>query len=179
MEYFITLDNYDQQPGNFFFTLNEKEHKFVGDYCVCAFLSELNKKIKMKLNTQENPKYIFSVPDYYTYYQKESLKNILLSLDIKNNFHFINESTALTMYYGCLNYQQLTYENKYIIFIDSGHSKTSFILSEFSKKKFIVKEVENILFFGGRDFNKAIFNFCLEKFKKEHKRPLKLNIKNN
>ena len=175
-KYFNTLDNYDKELTAFYFNFNSNFYKFPSEYCVCAFLSKVLNTIK--LNNNEIKKFIFSIPDYYTYYQKESLKNILLSLDIKNNFHFLNESTALTMYYGCLNYQQLTNENKYLIFIDSGHSKTSFILSEFSKKKFIVKEVENILFFGGRDFNKAIFNFCLEKFKKEHKRPLKLNIKN-
>ena len=178
MEYFITLDNYDQQLGNFFFTLNEKEHKFVGDYCVCAFLSKLNKKIKMKLNTQENPKYIFSVPDYYTYYQKESLKQILEALNLRNNLPFINESTAITMYYGYLNYIDLTDQKKYIIFIDIGHSKTSFILSRFTKNEFVVRYVENILFLGGRDFNNIIFNKCLEKFKEKNGYELKVKGRN-
>ena len=178
MEYFITLDNYDQQLGNFFFTLNEKEHKFVGDYCVCAFLSKLNKKIKMKLNTQENPKYIFSVPDYYTYYQKESLKQILEALNLRNNLPFINESTAITMYYGYLNYIDLTDQKKYIIFIDIGHSKTSFILSRFTKNEFVVRYVENILFLGGRDFNNIIFNKCLEIFKEKNGYELKVKGRN-
>ena len=178
MEYFITLDNYVQQLGNFFFTLNEKEHKFVGDYCVCAFLSKLNKKIKMKLNTQENRKYIFSVPDYYTYYQKESLKQILEALNLRNNLPFINESTAITMYYGYLNYIDLTDQKKYIIFIDIGHSKTSFILSRFTKNEFVVRYVENILFLGGRDFNNIIFNKCLEIFKEKNGYELKVKGRN-
>ena len=178
MEYFITLDNYDQQLGNFFFTLNEKEHKFVGDYCVCAFLSKLNKKIKMKLNTQENPKYIFSVPDYDTYYQKESLIQILEALNLRNNLPFINESTAITMYYGYLNYIDLTDQKKYIIFIDIGHSKTSFILSRFTKNEFVVRYVENILFLGGRDFNNIIFNKCLEMFKEKNRYELKVKGRN-
>ena len=178
MEYFITLDNYNKNLGNFFFTLNEKEHKFVGDYCVCAFLSKLNKKIKMKLNTQENPKYIFSVPDYYTYYQKESLRQILEALNLRNNLPFINESTAITMYYGYLNYIDLTDQKKYIIFIDIGHSKTSFILSRFTKNEFVVRYVENILFLGGRDFNNIIFNKCLEIFKEKNGYELKVKGRN-
>ena len=82
------------------------------------------------------------------------------------------------MYYGYLNYKELTNEKKYVIFVDIGHSKTSFILSEFTKKEFIVKEVENIPFLGGRDFNDRIFERCLEYFEKENNKSLEVNGKN-
>ena len=39
MEYFITLDNYNEKLGNFFFTINQQEHKFVGNYCVYALIN--------------------------------------------------------------------------------------------------------------------------------------------
>ena len=151
-------------------TTDFKLNPILNDYLERVILSIIQFKDdnnSLKLKTNENQKFIFSIPDYYTFYQKESLKNILKALDIYNE-PMINESTALTMYYGYLNYNELTYENKYIIFIDIGHSKTSFILSEFSRKKFSVKYVENIPFLGGRDINNKLFELCLKKFKEKN-----------
>ncbi len=62
----------------------------------------------------------------------------------------------------------------YILFIDIGHSKTSFIVSAFSLRKFSVKEVENIPFLGGRDLNNKIFEECIKVFEKENS--IKLTI---
>ena len=157
INYFITKENYNSKDGNFNFKLNEKKFHFTGDYCVCAFINEIDKKIKNKLNTNEKQKYIFTIPDYYTCYQKHSLKLILESLNLNNNFPFINESTAITMYYGYINYFDFK-ETKYVIFIDVGHSKTSFILSKFNQEEFEVIKVENIIFFGGRNLNEMIYD---------------------
>ncbi len=177
-KYFLVNDNYDKEKGTFKFKFNNISYEITGDDCVCSYLKKIDEKIKTKLKTNEKQKYIFSVPDYYSYYQKEALKIILQSLNLDNEYPFINESTALTMYYGYLNYKELTNEKKYVIFVDIGHSKTSFILSEFTKKEFIVKEVENIPFLGGRDFNDRIFERCLEYFEKENNKSLEVNGKN-
>ena len=161
-------------------TTDFKLNPILNDYLERVILSIIQFKDdnnSLKLKTNENQKFIFSIPDYYTFYQKESLKNILKALDIYNE-PMINESTALTMYYGYLNYNELTYENKYIIFIDIGHSKTSFILSEFSRKKFSVKYVENIPFLGGRDINNKLFELCLKKFKEKNNIELKVTGRN-
>ena len=175
IEYFISDDNYED--GNFNFKLNEKKFHFTGDYCVCAFINEIDKKIKNILNTNEKQKYIFTIPDYYTCYQKHSLKLILESLNLNNNFPFINESTAITMYYGYINYLNFK-ETKYVIFIDVGHSKTSFILSKFSQEEFEVIKVENIIFFGGRNLNEIIYDECLKEFEKKNKRKMNITGRN-
>jgi molecular chaperone DnaK (HSP70) len=168
-------NNYDKEKGTFKFELNKIPYEITGDDCVCSYLKKLDEKIKTKLKTDEKQTYIFSVPDYYTYYQKVALKIILQSLKLDNEYPFINESTALTMYYGYLNYKEFTNENKYVIFVDIGHSKTSFILSEFTKNEFIVKEVENIPFLGGRDFNDRIFEKCLNQYQIENNQNLEVN----
>ncbi len=175
IEYFINDDNYEN--GNFEFKLNGKNFKISGDYCVCAFINEIDKKIKNKLNTNEKQKYIFSIPDYYTCYQKEALKLILKSLNLNNNYPFINESTAITMYYGYINYFNFK-DTKYVIFIDVGHSKTSFILSKFNEEEFEVIKVENILFFGGRNLNEIIYDECLKEFKRVNGRDMKITGRN-
>ena len=173
-KYFLE-DNYYKKKGIFKFELNKNQHVITGDDYVYSYLKKLDEKIKTKLKTDENQTYIFSVPDYYTYYQKVALKIILQSLKLDNEYPFINESTALTMYYGYLNYKEFINENKYVIFVDIGHSKTSFILSEFTKNEFIVKEVENIPFLGGRDFNDRIFEKCLNQYQIENNQNLEVN----
>ena len=170
-KYFLTLENFE--IGYFNFIIDNIKYQQPADYFVFSFIEQLDKKIKNKLNDYELKKYIFAIPDYYTYYQKESLQNMLKLKYNSMTFPLINESTALTMYYGYFNYKELNDDDKkYIIFIDIGHSKTSFILSEFTKKEFIVKNVVNIPFLGGRDFNNRIFEFCLKKFKEEYNRDL-------
>ena len=170
-KYFITLENFE--VGCFNFIIDNIKYQQPADYFVFTFIQQLDKKIKNKLNDNELKKYIFAIPDYYTYYQKQSLQEMLqMKYDSMMTFPLINESTALTMYYGYFNYKELNDHKKYIIFIDIGHSKTSFILSEFTKEEFIVKKVKNIPFLGGRDFNNRIFEFCLKKFKEVNNRDL-------
>ena len=64
------------------------------------------------------------------------------------NVNIINESLAITMYYGYSKYRDMFIiekikENKSIekniIFIDIGHSKTSFIFSTFNYAEFKTK----------------------------------------
>ena len=172
-EYFITLENYDENYNCFKFTINGNEQRFKGVHLLIEFLSQLDKKIKDKLKTNEKQNYIFTLPDFFIY-NKKKFSKILSSAELKNDLPIISESTALTMYYGYLNYDELDYDKKYILFIDSGHSKTSFVLSEFSKKEFAVKEVENIPFLGGRDFNKKIFEHCLKIYEEQNKKELKV-----
>ena len=177
IDYLYTFDNYNEENNTFNFKLKEKEYSLTGEQCVYAYINEIDKKIKNKLNTTEPQKYIFSIPDYYTFFQKESLKNILDALNL-NNIAFLNESTALTMYYGYLNYRELTNEIKSYIFIDIGHSKTSIFLSQFSRKKFSVKRVINIPFLGGRDINRRIFDLCLKEFKIQNGKDLIITGRN-
>ena len=175
-KYFLTLNNFND--GVFNFNLNNQEYTYPVDNIVYDFIKQIDIKIKKKLNENKLNKYFFSIPDYYIIFQKQSLNNILKNLCDKIDFPLINESTALTMYYGYFNYDELSEEKTYIIFIDIGHSKTSFILSEFTKKEFVVKEVKNIPFLGGRDFNYRIFELCLKKFEEENKRKLVITGRN-
>ena len=168
-KYFLTTKNYNDYDGTFKFKLSDKEYKIYGDNCVISFLSKIDEKIKLKLNTKDKQTYIFTIPDYYTLYQEEALKQILNTLNLIFEYPFIKESTSITMYYGYLHYQELTDNNIYILFIDIGHSKTSFILSEFSKNQFSVKEVENNPFLGGRDLNQKIYEKCKEQYKTDNK----------
>ena len=171
IKYFNTDENYDKKNHIFFFTQNKKKIELKAEFIVNSFLSHLKQFIILDSKIEVNH-FIISIPDYYSLYQKESLKLILKSIGIEKNYvTLINESTALTLQYGYTNYYEFFNENeneKYVIFIDAGHSKTSFILSKFTKNYFEVIDVDNIIFFGGRDFNYKIYKRCLEIIKKDN-----------
>jgi molecular chaperone DnaK (HSP70) len=91
-------------------------------------------------------------------------------LQVSNNYF----ENLVTLYYGFNRYKSLFVEStednikkkvimvnpnaiKYIMFIDIGHSKTSFILSEFRPTFFRVVNCLFDPFLGGRDFDLIIF----------------------
>jgi molecular chaperone DnaK (HSP70) len=126
---------------------------------------------------------VFSTPDYFTCYQKNSYFNIIKACDFSKDVHMINDSTAITLYFGYKKYKEYFIvqnpENnnlilsvnptiiKNIIFIDIGHSKTTFILSKLTYDVFHVLDSVSIPFLGGRDFDEEIFKFCSIKFKEK------------
>ena len=68
----------------------------------------------IKKKKEENFKYdfvTFSVPDYYTAFQKQELKLIGEAIGMKN-INIINESSAITMYYGYNRYRDMFVSNK-------------------------------------------------------------------
>ena len=155
---------------------------------ICSFLDKINTFFFKDINNLKNKTFTISVPDYFTIYQKENLKIILSSLNIEN-FNIINESTAITLDYGYMRYKDLFIINnsgkigidqninKYVIFIDSGHSKTSFILSKFNYSEFKVLNVMNLPFLGGRNFDNKIFSYIVDNFEKKNK--IKIFSNNN
>ena len=155
---------------------NLKLLKEIGNECIIAdFLSLINKYYFEKQKIEYDTTTI-SVPDFYTENQKEILQIICESIGMKN-INIINESTAITMYYGYTKYRDLFVQEtnevdptieKNILFIDIGYSKTSFILSYFKYNKFEVKYVDYIPNIGGRNFDELIYNYCVDKFKQEN-----------
>ena len=176
-KYFITNENYDKENNLFYFEHNNKKIKLKGDFIVNAYMSFLKNYIFLKSQITTHHLIVITVPDYFTLYQKETFKLINKSIGLEDSL-IINESTALNIQYGFSNYANFFYENndeKYVIFIDSGYSKTSFILSKFTESNFEVIDIDNIIFLGGRDFNNKIYKHLLENFQKENNIELKEN----
>ena len=162
----------------FLFKVDEK-NKLIGvksDIIIASFIYLLNRDIffKQKSNGTYSSTYI-SVPDFFTGYQKQNIELILKALNMRD-VHVVNESSAITMYYGYTKYRDnfgynAPSENnvvvKNILFIDAGHSKTSFILSSFKYDEFKVLKVICIPNVGGRNFDEKIMNYCIEEFLKK------------
>ena len=141
--------------------------------CVLADFIMLINKYYFKKEKYYYSSTFISVPDFYSAHQKEYLRLICESLNMED-VNLFNESSAITMYYGYTKYNdnfikdEIVDENitKNILFIDSGHSKTSFILSEFKYNQFKVNYVICLPHIGGRNFDNLILNYCITKFLK-------------
>ena len=111
-----------------------------------------------------------SVPDYYNTCQRQKLYLICETLGMKN-VKLYNETSAITMYYGYTKYDDLFAESekeKNILFIDAGHSKTTFFISKFSKTEFSVLDVYFDKHLGGRNFDERLVEYCFNEFKKQN-----------
>ena len=99
------------------------------------------------------------------------------SLNIYSNI--IIESTEITLYYGYTRYKDIFINQKkinqsiikHVIFIDIGHSKTSFIYSTFNYSEFKVKKVKVLPNIGGRNFDYKLLDECKKYFKTKEKIP--------
>ena len=124
---------------------------------------------------------VFSVPDYFTCSQKNKYLQIAESIGIKNDIHLVNESSAITLYFGYKKYKDYFIRKndgksatidpsitKYILFIDAGHSKVTFVLSKLAYNLFTVLDTATIPFLGGRDFDNRIYEHCIENFKNNY-----------
>ena len=125
------------------------------------------------LHINNNPNIInFSipVPDYYTLFQREKINLINEALNLKN-INIINESSALTMYYGFIQYNNLFFQKEQfdgmerILFIDFGYSKTSYIISSYSKNEFKVEKVICNPYLGGRNLDENILEHIIKEYK--------------
>ena len=166
-------DNIFKEEIKFMFS-KENNLEEIGSECIIADYLSLINKYYFEKEKIEYDYTIISVPDFYTLNQKQELKLICESIGMKD-IKIIDESTAITMYYGYNKYRNLfangnnIYENieKYILFVDVGYSKTSFILSYFKYNEFRVEYVKCIPNFGARIFDERICDYCINKFKQE------------
>ena len=108
------------------------------------------------------------------------------------DINIINESSAITMYYGYTKYRDMFVSEKtkvdknmikHVIFIDSGYSKTTFTYSSFSYLNFKIHLVKSYYNLGGRNIDEILFDYCKEAFMKEqtmskNDRESFMNIKN-
>ncbi len=154
---------------------NSTEKKKIKSEVIISDFLGLLKKYYIKTEKYYYTSTYISVPDFFSSYQKEELRLICKSLYLMD-VNIFNESSAITMYYGYTKYRDNfvigknkvdTTITKNVLFIDIGHSKSSFILSTFHYSKFKINYVLTLPFIGGRNFDELIINYCIEYFKKK------------
>ena len=161
---------------SFNFPKNNKKEILNSKNVLCDYLNCINKFLFNNNNEFNNIiNFTICVPDYYTLYQKQELSLICEILDMKN-YNIINESSAITIYYGYKQYynyfinnceEDLSQTDK-ILFIDFGNSKINYVISSFKKNEFKVEKVLCNPFLGGRNLDQKIFDKVIEDFINEH-----------
>ena len=178
--YYYVGDSYDPQTNKFSYTMNGKTQQISPEEIVTSYLHLLYNSYIVQKNLKPEC-IVFSVPDYFTCSQKNKYLQIAESVGIKNDIHLVNESSAITLYFGYKKYKEYFIRKnqgnsatvdpsitKYILFIDAGHSKVTFVLSKLAYNLFTVLDTQTIPFLGGRDFDLAIYKYCCEKFNTEN-----------
>ena len=177
LKYMYINENKNIKNIKFYCKSNNNKEEIESECIIADFIYLINQYYyKEEKKDNVNISISFSVPDFFTETQKKKLNIICESIGMKN-IKVYNESSAITMYYGYTKYRDLFVREKkidptiekYILFIDIGHSKTSFILSYFKYNIFEVKYVECIPNIGGRNFDELIYNYCINEFKKKKK----------
>ncbi len=165
---FDNSNKYEEELKYMYRKKNSENIKKIGNECIIAdFIHLINQyyfeKLKIKYDSC-----CLSVPDFYTSLQREKLKLICETIGMKN-VKIFNESLAITMYYGYSKYKEIFVGNKKdeikkkVLFIDMGHSKTSFILSTFKYSEFTVEDVLSEPNLGGRNIELLIYDYCIKK----------------
>ena len=178
--YYYVGDSYDPQTNKFSYTINGTKQQISPEEIVTSYLHLLYNGYIVQKNLKPEC-IVFSVPDYFTCSQKNKYLQIAESIGIKNDIHLVNESSAITLYFGYKKYQEYFIRKnegksatidpsitKYILFIDAGHSKVTFVLSKLAYNLFTVLDTTTIPFLGGRDFDLAIYKYCCDKFNQDN-----------
>ena len=175
LKYMYINENKNIKNIKFYCKSNNNKEEIESECIIADFIYLINQYYyKEEKKDNVNISISFSVPDFFTETQKKKLNIICESIGMKN-INVYNESSAITMYYGYSKYRDLFLnENndvnkkltKYILFIDIGHSKTSFILSKFEYDLFEVEHIKLIKDIGGRNIDLLLYEYCINEFKK-------------
>lgn len=181
MNYYFIGGEYNNEQNKFNYLINDNSYALSPEEVIISYLHLLYNSYILDKNI-ECDYLVFAVHDYFTCYQKNIYNKIIQSICINKNFSLINESSAITLYFGYKKYNEYFINKKinseskivsaeidttiikYVLFIDAGHSKTSFILSKLTFGLFQVLDSITLPFLGGRDFDNKIYNFCIKKF---------------
>ena len=175
-KYYYIGGNYNQDQKKFC-ALNDE--MLYPEEIVISYLHLLYNSYILE-NNIECDYFVFSVPDYFNCFHKEAFKRIIEVINLKKEYSIINESSAITLYFGYKKYNEYFITKnqikdqmvskidptitKYVLFIDAGHSKTTFIFSKLTYNLFIVLNSVTLPFLGGRDFDNKIFEYCAKNF---------------
>ena len=118
---------------------------------------------------------MITVPAYFTDAQRQATKDAGKIAGL-NVLRIINEPTAAAIAYGLDNCKTSSSE-KHILVFDCGGGTHDISLLAIEDGVFEVKATAGDTHLGGEDIDKNLVNYCLQEFKKKHKKDLSNNVK--
>ncbi|GJS42280.1 heat shock cognate 70 kDa protein [Tanacetum coccineum] len=121
---------------------------------------------------------VITVPAYFSDKQRQATKDAGMLAGL-NVLRLISEPTAAAIAYGLDKTADRNHPNEKIVFIfDLGGGTFDVSLLTITREGTIsVKAVGGDTHLGGEDFDKAMVNYCVQEFKKRHKKDISKNAK--
>lgn len=143
-----------------------EEYTFTTEQIMAFYLTKIKKFYEnAEINAKEM---VISVPAYCTNVERQALLDAAQIADIKC-LRLINESTAIALQYGFFRKRDLDpKQERFVAFVDLGHSKTTITIASFlqdSTKVIAVKSDRNL---GARDFDWLLTQKLGEEFNKKY-----------
>lgn len=169
--------DFNQETNSYQVSFAGNAFNLSNEAILSGFINKL-KQVYINKNNLQSEKVVFSYPDYFNSSQYFSFTSAVNACNIKDPI-LIPESIALSHYYGYNKWKDLfpSLENmeksqmtkdQFVIFVDVGEAKTSFILTQYTDKTYKVTHQKSIPFFGGRDLDEALFCHCAILFENKH-----------
>ncbi|VDK65257.1 unnamed protein product, partial [Anisakis simplex] len=117
---------------------------------------------------------VITVPAYFNDAQRQATKDAAIIAGLKP-LRIINEPTAAALAYGLD--KKLDGERNVLIFDLGGGTFDVSILSISEGSLFEVKSTAGDTHLGGEDFDDRLVNYCLEQFKREHRKDIRHNAR--
>ncbi len=164
---------YNKEKNEYLYDCQYK-NKLPIENIISSFFSFLSRTWSNSDNKKKVIGTVVSIPDYFSFYQRKIMLNILKVADI-NCYSLLHESTSVCLSYFLHHYKDLLpNKEKIILFIDLGQCKLSFHLCSFTNKEIKVLYSKSNKFIGCRDFDLKILNYLEKDFPEQIK-----NIKKN
>ena len=141
---------YNKEKNEYLFDCQYK-NKLPIENIISSFFSFLSRTWSNSDNKKKVIGTVVSIPDYFSFYQRKIMLNILKVADI-NCYSLLHESTSVCLSYFLHHYKDLLpNKEKIIFFIDLGQCKLSFHLCSFTNKEIKVLYSKSNKFIGCRD----------------------------
>lgn len=152
-----------------------EEKVFTLTQLTAMFLGKLKEITAMETKANVSD-VVISVPGYFDDFQRRALLDASEIAGL-NCLKLMNELTASALGYGITKTDLPEDKPRNVCFVDIGHSSYSVAVVSFLKGKLEVKSSAFDKHFGGRNFDEAIVNYCIEESKSKYKLDIRSNVK--
>jgi molecular chaperone DnaK (HSP70) len=121
------------------------------------------------INTDKKSNIFFSIPDYYSIFQRQKIIDTFKIIDYEN-IKLVNETDIISTKYGFYSYIN-NHNNKKVLFIDFGDTHISCFITIFQDNKYVIENYKYDINIGGLFIDLIITNYIEEQINKD------LNVK--
>ena len=141
----------------------KKDKKFFPENIISIILEKLKKNASVFLGKEVKVKdAIITIPNFFNYEQREEIKEAANNSGL-NIVRFLNSSTAIGLAYA---FETKLKDEKNILVFDLGGGSLNISILSIEDGCIEERSKGGKLYFGGDDFTKKLFDYCVKEFKR-------------